>query len=83
MADLLITTILPSSKSPGVKEPDPTLKITIVSLNGDNYIVWAKSASLYLCRKRKLEYINGKAVRFDEFGASFSEWEANIRTVMS
>ncbi|KAF3789166.1 hypothetical protein EJ110_NYTH09777 [Nymphaea thermarum] len=43
-----------------MKESDPAIKITTSSLNGSNYIVWAKSASLYLCGKSKIGYINGK-----------------------
>lgn len=66
-----------------MKEVDHAFKITIASLNGINYAIWAKSISLFLCSKGKLEYINGKISKPKVTDASFSEWEANDCTIMS
>lgn len=65
------------------KEPDLALKITTTPLNGSNYIVWAKSASLYLYGRGKYGYVNRKAQRPEESDAMLGEWELNDRTMMS
>ncbi|CAN6454775.1 unnamed protein product [Victoria cruziana] len=65
------------------KAMDPTLKITTSPLNGTNFITWAKSASLYLCRKSKIEYVNGKVLPSNISDPSYEEWEANDKIVTS
>ncbi|CAN6477897.1 unnamed protein product [Victoria cruziana] len=71
--------VVPSNVKTVLKEIDPALKITTVPLNGTNYLVWSKSASLYLCRRGKSSYVNGKVRRPEESEASYADWELNDR----
>ncbi|KAF3794144.1 hypothetical protein EJ110_NYTH08202 [Nymphaea thermarum] len=61
-----------------MKESDLALKITTWLLNGSNYIIWAKSASLYMCGKSKIEYINDKIKAPQKEDPGYEDWEANL-----
>ncbi|CAN6444480.1 unnamed protein product [Victoria cruziana] len=75
--------MVPSSVKTVLKEPDPALKITTVPLNGTNYLVWSKSASMYLCGRGKAGYVNGKVCRPEESEEAYVDWELNDQMVMS
>ncbi|CAN6459804.1 unnamed protein product [Victoria cruziana] len=75
--------MVPSSVKMMLKEPNTALKITTVPLNGTNYLVWSKSASLYLCGRGKAGYVNGKVCRPEESEEAYADWELNDRMVMS
>lgn len=45
--------------------------------------MWAKSASLYLCRKSKLGFVNGKVIPPSTVDLAYEDWEANDKIVMS
>lgn len=62
---------------------DPSMKITTSSLNDNNNTTWAKSTRLYLLRKSKLGYINGKISSPLLSDPSYEEWEVNDKIVMS
>lgn len=48
-----------------------------------NYIIWAKSASLYLCEKGKMGYKDGRIYKPDVSNNAYNEWEINNKNVMS
>lgn len=75
--------VIPFSVKAIFKELDPALKITTMLLNRTIYLIWAKSASHYLCGKGKLGYINGKVLRPEDSEVTYAEWELNDLTVMS
>ncbi|CAN6445887.1 unnamed protein product [Victoria cruziana] len=77
------TVLVPSVLKAVLKDPDHASKITTVPGNWTNYIVWMKLASLYLYRRGKLGYVNGKIHRPDETETMFSEWEFNDLIGMS
>lgn len=64
------------------KEPDPCQNINTIPLNGNNYTIWAKSVSLYICRKGKLGYIDGKIPKPNLSVITYTDWEINDRIVM-
>ncbi|KAF3778154.1 hypothetical protein EJ110_NYTH44044 [Nymphaea thermarum] len=64
-----------------MKEPHPSLKITMMPLNEVNYVLWAKSATCYLWGKSKLGYMNGKFVTYLKDNLGYVELEANDQTV--
>lgn len=64
------------------REFDPCQKIMIVPLNGNNYMVWSKSTSLYICRKDKLGYIDGKITIPAISDSNGDVYEINDKTVM-
>lgn len=51
-------------------------------LNGNNYDIWPKSASLFLCGKSKAGYVTGKIVRPEKTDPAYHERETNDRIVM-
>lgn len=57
------------------------LKIMTIPLNGNKYVIWAKSISLCLYNKSKLGYVLEKIERPESH--SYKEWETNDRIVMS
>lgn len=77
---LLITSAAPNR--PSGKGLDPALKITTSPLNGSNYITWTKSASLYLCDKSKLGFVNEKISLPPITDPTYEEWEANNKIIM-
>lgn len=65
------------------READLALKITTVPLNDNNYTVWVKSASLFLCGKSKFGYVTGKIERPKVTDPAYDAWETNDKIVMS
>ncbi|CAN6439671.1 unnamed protein product [Victoria cruziana] len=65
------------------KEPNPAWKIMSTPLNGENYLIWTKYVSLYLCGHGKYSYVNRKISAPEESDSSYPEWEQNDKTVMA
>lgn len=54
----------------------PTIQLTIIRLNGDNFLRWSQSVRLYICGQGKIGYITGEktAPRPDDY--LLAAWDA-------
>lgn len=46
----------------GESDCDPSLKLSSILLNEQNYVLWSQAVTLSLGSKKKLGFINGKSV---------------------
>ncbi|KAH9725751.1 retrovirus-related pol polyprotein from transposon RE1 [Citrus sinensis] len=64
-------------------DPNPSLKLSSVALNGLNYVPWSRAVTLSLGGKRKLGYTNGNSVCPDSKDPKYEDWIANDQLVRS
>nr|CAD1826176.1 unnamed protein product [Ananas comosus var. bracteatus] len=62
---------------------NPCLQITPFKLNGNNFLPWSQSATLFLSGKFKLGYVNGKIQEPPIDETKYDEWKSNNDLVMS
>ncbi|EEF31276.1 conserved hypothetical protein [Ricinus communis] len=74
---------LNSSQTSREIEPNTSLRLTSVLLNGFNYVSWSRAASLALLGRSKLSYVNGKKEAPKPSDPSFDAWQSNDQPVMS
>ncbi|PIA52948.1 hypothetical protein AQUCO_01000658v1 [Aquilegia coerulea] len=79
------------SSSPGsetgvnipVSMDNPRLQITIVKLNGQNFLIWAQSARMYIAGRGKIGYLTGDAKEPESTDTTYSKWYSENSLVMS
>jgi len=62
---------------------NPSAKITTVLFNGENYLSWSQSTTLYLQSRSKFEYVDGTIETPSRTDPDFKKWQVNNSLVMS
>ena len=61
----------------------PTVQITIIRLNRDNFLRWSQSIRMYIRKQGKIGFITGEKTTPSPDDPSFAVWDAENSMVMT
>lgn len=64
-------------------ENQPSLQITIHKLNGQNFLQWSRSVTLYLRGRGLFGYLNGDTLVPEKTDSSFAKWDSENSLIMA
>ncbi|PIA38054.1 hypothetical protein AQUCO_02900119v1 [Aquilegia coerulea] len=66
-----------------VSMDNPSLQITTVKLDGQNFLIWALSARMYIAGRGKIGYLTSDAKVPESTDTTYSKWYSENSLVMS
>lgn len=61
----------------------PTVQITTIRLNGDNFLRWAQSVRMFIRGQGKIDYITGEKTTPNPADPSFARWNVENSKIMT
>ncbi|CAL5350327.1 unnamed protein product [Camellia sinensis] len=72
--------ILPTTMT---ENPNPSMKITTSLFNGQNYLAWSQSLTLFLKSRGKMGYVDGRIQAPSTTDSGYDQWEITNSLIMS
>ena len=73
------SSILPTTMT---ENPNSSLKITTSLFNGENYLAWSQSLTIFLKSRGKMGYIDGRIQASSTMDPCYDQWEVTNSLIM-